>query len=291
MSLPKCFLEQKVAIVTGASAGIGRAIAHALANAGVSLVLAARHEANLQTVREEIVERTAVQVLIVPTDVSRTDDLRRLVDAAVSEFGHVHMLVNNAGIEAFQHLHELGPDQIAQVITTNLTGATQLTSLVIPHMLAAGWGHVVNMASTAGKHSPPFGAVYGATKAGLIALTQSLRLEYRSCGIGATAICPGFTTDGGIYDRIRTTLNESPPFFIGGTTADVVARAVVRAIRKDQPEVIVNSPPHRPFFVLTSLFPALGEYLFRKFGTRYFKRLGRTPAVAAAPPAPRRDAA
>ena len=275
MSLPKCFLEQKVAIVTGASTGIGRAVAQSLANAGVNVVLAARREGPLARARDEIIESTGVKALAVPTDVAWLTDLEQLVAAAVAEFGQIDILVNNAGVEAFAHLHELPPDEIAATVQTNLTGAIQLTQLVIPHMLPRRWGHVINMSSTAGHYGPPYGAVYAATKAGLIAFTQSLRVEYRASGVRATAICPGFTRSGGIYDEIEAGLGRETPRVIGETTAEAVARATVRAIRKNQPEVIVNTPPQRPFFVAAKAFPRLGEYLLRKFSLRYFRRIGQ----------------
>ena len=273
MSLPKCFLEGKVAIVTGASAGIGAHLAVALANAGVNLVLAARSRNGLETLQKQIVEQTGVKVLVVQTDVASMADQARLVDETLREFGRIDILVNNAGREAFRSLHALSIDEIARTIQVNLTGALQLTRLVIPHMLPSGWGHIVNMSSTAGKFGPPHAGVYAATKAGLIAFTQSLRTEYRRQGIRATAVCPGFTDAGGIYDRIRADLGHDPPRFIGQTTADRVARATIRAIRKDQPEVIVNSPPLRPFFTLAACLPSLGEWLVRKFAGRYFRRL------------------
>jgi short-subunit dehydrogenase len=158
-------------------------------------------------------------------------------------------------------------------------------------MLPQRWGHIVNMSSTAGKHGPPYGAVYAATKAGLIAATQSLRVEYRSAGIRATAICPGFTRSGGIYDRIQTAIGRETPRVIGGTTADKVARATVRAIRKDQPEVILNSPPMRPFFAAAAVFPQFGEYLLRKFALRYFRQVANSAEEHARQTLPRRDAA
>lgn len=275
MSLPKCFLEGKTAIVTGASAGIGRAVARALANNGVNLVLAARSTERLQAAQQELIEQTGVKVLAVPCDVRRPHDLARLVDQAAAEFGRIDLLVNNAGISGFYRFEDLTTDEIDDILRTNLTSAVQLTRLVLPHMLRQGWGHVVNMASLAGKHGPPCAAAYAATKAGLIAFTQSLRIEFRGRRISASAICPGFTDNGGIYDAIRRDVGREPPGMIGSTTTDAVARAVVRAIRKDQPEVIVNSPPLRLFCVLDALFPRLGDWLLRKLAGRYFRAIGR----------------
>jgi short-subunit dehydrogenase len=289
MSLPKCFLEDKVAIVTGASAGIGRRVALRLALAGVNVVLAARRTIELEAARREIVELTGVRAIAVPTDVADLSELERLASAAVDEFGRIDILVNNAGVETFRHLHEISPHEITRAVQVNLTGAIVLSRWVVPHMQRQGWGHIVNMASTAGKYAPPFAAPYAATKAGLIALSQSLRAEYRPWGIRATAVCPGFARDGGIYERIREALGSDTPRVIGGTTADAVARAVLRAIRKDQPEVIVNWPPHRLFFAVSALAPRLGEYLFRKFAARYFRRIAESGAIEA--PVVHRDAA
>lgn len=275
MSLPKRFLNQKVAIVTGASAGIGARVARVLADAGVNLVLAARSVDRLNAVRDELIARTRVRVMTIPTDVSVPSSLQALVDGTLAEFGRIDILINNAGVDAFRHFHELDVEEIHRTIDVNLTGAILLSRLVIPHMRQQGWGHVVNIASTAGKYGPPHGAVYAATKAGLIALTQSLRLEYRETGVRASVICPGFTDDGGIYEEIKTDIGRGAPRAIGGTTLDAVARATLRAIRKDQPEVIVNTPPLRPFFVLAAMFPRMGEWLLRRVAGHFFRRIAR----------------
>jgi short-subunit dehydrogenase len=275
MSLPKKFLNQKVAVVTGASSGIGARVARALADTGVNLVLAARSADRLEQVRRELVEQTRVKAIAIPTDVSVPGTLQGLVDGAVAEFGGIDILVNNAGVDAFRNFHELEIDEIRSTVDVNLTGAMLLARLALPHMLQRGWGHIVNMASTAGKYGPPYGAAYGATKAGLIAFTQSLRIEYRNRGIGASAICPGFTDDGGIYEAIKADIGRGTPRVIGSTTVDAVARATIRAIRRDQPEVIVNHPPVRPFLVLTAMYPKLGEWLLRRFAGGFFRRIAR----------------
>jgi short-subunit dehydrogenase len=217
--------------------------------------------------------------------------LRRLVQRTLDEFGQIDVLVNNAGVDAYRHLHELPPETVQATVDINLTAPLQLTQLVLPHMFERGWGHVINLASTAGKYSPPYGAAYGATKAGLIALTQSLRIEYRSRGVSASAICPGFTDDGGIYEQIKHDLGRKTPRVIGGATVEQVARATVRAIRHDQPEVIVNRPPVRPFLVLTAMFPRLGEWLLRKFAGHFFRRIGRVRRELAEAESARRRAA
>ena len=191
------------------------------------------------------------------------DDLKRLVEQAMERFGQIDVLVNNAGIECFYHFDQLTTEQIEQTLQTNLTGTILLTRLVVPHMLSQGKGSIINMASTAGKHCPPYGAVYGATKAGMIAFTQGLRGEYLDRGIRSTAICPGFTKSGGVYDRIVESTGRKTSTALGGTNTGAVALAVVKAIQTGPPEVIVNWPPVRPAMVIREIFPGLGEKISR----------------------------
>jgi short-subunit dehydrogenase len=268
-------IRGSTAVVTGASAGIGLAVARHLAAAGANLVIAARHPERLEETAVQL-RSTGVKVLAVPTDVGQGDNLTRLVESAIRERGTIDILVNNAGIEAFSHYEELAPERIAETIRVNLTSALLLTRLVVPHMPLARRGHVVNMASTAGKYGPAFGGVYAATKAGLIAFTQALRAEYRGRGISASVICPGFTDEGGIYDRMKVQSGRKSPPLVGSTTAEHVARAVVRAIKKDRPEVIVNWPPLRPTIVFAEMFPALGAAAIRAATIRFLKRVAES---------------
>jgi short-subunit dehydrogenase len=268
-------LRGSTALVTGASAGIGLAVARRLAQAGANVVLAARRPDVLENAAAAV-RALGVQSLAVSTDVSRREALEALVDRAIGEFGTIDVLVNNAGVEAFHRYEELPLDRIAETIAVNLTSALLLTRLVIPHMLAAGRGHVVNMASTAGKFGIPYGATYGTTKAGLINFTHALRAEYRGRGISASVICPGFTEQGGIYDRMREQSGRGAPFIIGSTTVDRVAEAVIRAIEHDRAELIVNWPPVRPMTAFAALFPTLGGALIRRASVRFLKRVAQS---------------
>jgi short-subunit dehydrogenase len=268
-------LRGSTALVTGASAGIGLAIARRLAQSGANVVLAARRSRPLEETAASLRE-LRVKAIAMPTDVARLEALESLVDRAIREFGTIDVLVNNAGVEAFYPYEELPLERISETIAVNLTSALLLTRLVIPHMLKAGRGHVINMASTAGKFGIPFGATYGTTKSGLINFTQALRAEFHGRGISASAICPGFTEQGGIYDRMRRQSGRTSPFVVGSTTADRVAEAVIRAIERDKAELIVNWPPMRPLTVLTALFPTLGGALIRRSTIRFLKRVAQT---------------
>lgn len=267
-------LQGRCAIVTGASAGLGVHIARALASEGMNLVLAARSAQALEEVAAEI-RRLGVKAIAAPTDVSDDRQLENLVQKALIEFNGIDVLINNAGIANFRPFPEIESEEIRRTINVNLTASLLLTRLVLPHMMAARQGHIVNMASTAGKFGPAFGAAYGATKAALIAFTQSLRGEFRGTGISASAVCPGFASDGGIYEEVRQRVGQGTPWYVGSTNAESVARAVVKAIRRDQPEVIVNFPALRPVFVLCQALPRLGEWIVRATTFRFLKRAAR----------------
>ena len=262
-------------LVTGASAGLGLAVCRQLAPQKPRLILAARSPQRLQQAAAELTS-AGCDVLAVPTDVARSPDLHQLVHAAVQRFGRIDVLINNAGIECFSEFDALTETEIEQTIATNLTGAILLTRLVVPLMKSQRFGRIINMASTAGKHGPAYGAVYGATKAGLIAFTQSLRGELSEFGILSTAICPGFATDGGIYDEIVKATGRRTPPLLGGTSAGAVARAVVRAIRTAPPERILNFPALRPMFLFRDIFPRLGERIILAATRKFLRRAALT---------------
>jgi short-subunit dehydrogenase len=264
-------IRGRTALVTGASRGIGLVVAKVLAREGMNIALAARSPEQLEELAAEL-RRLGVQAAAIPTDVADQGQLNRLVDATIDRFGSIDVLVNNAGIEAFRPFQLIEPADIAMTIQVNLTSTLLLTRLVLPHMLKAGRGHIVNMASTAGKYGPAFGAAYGASKSGLIAFTQSLRGELHGTGVSASAICPGFASDGGVYEVIKERTGRGTPWYLGSTSADAVARSVIRCIRNDRPEAVVNFPALRPVFVLAQAFPRIGEWIVRMTTRKYLKR-------------------
>lgn len=273
-------LHGKVVLITGGSAGIGKHVAARLVKDGARLVLAARSADTLQQVADEF-SAAGADVLAVPTDVSDPDDLARLVEKTINKFGQIDVLINNAGIDCYFPFEQLEVEQILSTIETNLTGTILLTRFVIPHMLQKSQGTIVNLASTAGKHCPGFAGVYGATKAGQIAFTQGLRGEYLDRGISATAVCPGFTRQGGIYDRMVKLTGKKTPFALGSTSADAVAAAVVKAIVKGPPEIMVNWPPVRPAIALKEIFPRLGEMLCMYASNKFARRVADANAADA----------
>jgi short-subunit dehydrogenase len=271
-------LRGKCVLITGGSLGLGFEIARACLAAGMRVALASRSQANLEQARIRLVADSS-QLVSFPTDIRQVSQLMTLVSDVERAFGSIDILINNAGIETYRRFEELVDDEIQETIQTNLIAAIQLSRWVIPGMLRRGIGHIVNMSSTAGKHGPAFGAAYGASKAGLLSLTQSLRAEFRDKGISASAICPGFANQGGMYELIKQETGRRTPWYMGSTSSKAVARATLRAIRKDLPEVIVNQPPLRPVFALAALAPGLGSWCIRKASFRFLQRVATARSV------------
>jgi short-subunit dehydrogenase len=258
-------LANRSAIVTGASRGVGPYICRRLAREKMNLVLVARSAAMLETTAAEL-RGCGVKALVVPIDLANREDLMALVDAAVQEFGVVDVLVNCAGIANVFSYHKLHADNIERVIQVNLIAPMILTRMLLPGMLERGRGHIVNISSIAGRASPPYGEAYGASKAGLIGFTESLRAEYRGTGVSASVILPGFVRGAGMYQDSKEKTGVMAARWLGGCSPESVARAVLKAIQKDRAEVIVNIPPMRPLAVLLQISPWLREWVLRSIG-------------------------
>ena len=258
-------LKGRTAILTGASKGLGVYIAQALAKQGTNLVLAARSVSALEEVRKAV-ERLGVRAVAVPTDVGDRSALESLVERSRSEFGAIDILVNNAGIELTLAYHKLTPEEIEEIVRVNLIAPMHLTWLVLPDMLERGQGHIVNMSSLAGKAGSAYGEPYGATKAGLIGFTQSLRGSYRRSGVSASVVCPGFVAGEGMYAKTKEEFGVEAPRLLGVSKPEAVARGVLRAIKKDLPEVIVNPGATRMLLTMAVMSPRLGEWIGERSG-------------------------
>lgn len=186
-------LTGKTAFVTGASRGIGRAIAVALADAGADVALVARTAGGLADTADDI---TAVgrKAVVLPADVTVQPSVADAAAAAIDQLGHVDIVVNNAGgsnfMVSFRDLRLSGWDKL---IRLNLTSAVYVCHAFASHLLDRGSGSVINVASVAGIASSPLISPYGAAKAGLISLTKSLAVEWAADGVRVNALCPGWT--------------------------------------------------------------------------------------------------
>ncbi len=194
--------EPRVAIVTGAASGIGRAIAQRLHADGCRITVADLDA----TQGPQVAERLGG--LFVQVDLSRREDCRRLVDATVDRFGRVDILVNNAGFQHVSPIAEFPEDTWDRMIAVMLTAPFLLTKYVWPHMAAQGWGRIVNISSIHGRVASPFKAAYISAKHGLIGLTRTAALEGGPHGITVNAVCPAYVrtplVERQIADQART---------------------------------------------------------------------------------------
>lgn len=202
-------LRGKNAVITGASRGIGKAIALKLAEHGVNLLLAARNQQALDQTTEEIKARFGVHVMGLSTDVSQLDDLQRLTDTALRELGAIDILINNAGVSSQYPFDQQPLEDIERLVHTNFLGYVRLIRLVIPHMIARKEGAVINMVSgsTLVDPVPRTFVTYSSLKVGLRAFLKGLFWEMRDHGIKITSILPG-VVDTELTDRLENIAQE-----------------------------------------------------------------------------------
>jgi len=181
-------IENKVAVVTGAGRGIGRAIAIELGRLGARVALAARTVPEL-----EDTARLIGTSWVIPTDVRKRKDVERLLDQAHSALGPVDIFVNAAGLGIFGQLTDFTDEDYDTILDTNLKGVFFTCRAVLPSMIARRAGHIINIASIAGKVGSATRAVYCASKFGVVGLTESVAEEVRQYGIRVSLICPGST--------------------------------------------------------------------------------------------------
>lgn len=182
-------IENQVAVVTGAGRGIGRAIAIELGRLGARVVLAARSRPEL----EETGKAIGAKASVLPADVRKRDDLQRLFEQTATAVGPVDILVNAAGVGIFGPVADFKDDDFETLIETNLRGIFFACRFVLPSMIERKRGHIINIASIAGKVGSANRAVYCASKFGVVGFTESLAEEVRQHGIRASVVCPGST--------------------------------------------------------------------------------------------------
>ncbi|HEV7551123.1 MAG TPA: 3-oxoacyl-[acyl-carrier-protein] reductase [Candidatus Angelobacter sp.] len=213
----------RVALVTGASQGIGRACALALAEAGAVIALAARNEEKLASVAKEI-ESKGGQAATFRMDVSNESEVKNAIKAVIERFGKVEILVNNAGVTKDTLLMRMKKEEWDTVIQTNLTGAFYTTQAVISSMLKPRWGRIVNITSVFGQTGQAGQANYAASKAGLIGFTMAMAREVASRNITVNAVAPGYIDTAmteGLSDDLKSKVNEMIPLGRAGTDLEV----------------------------------------------------------------------
>jgi short-subunit dehydrogenase len=218
----------KVVLVTGASSGIGRALACRFAQAGCRLALTARREDRLVTLRDELGAKH--KPVIVQADLTEPEACERVVERATAEAGPIDVLVNNAGLGEYGLFERQPPDAQRQMIRLNCEIPVALSRIVLPAMLSRRSGWILNVASMAGFQPTPYMSGYGATKAFLVSFSLGLRTEVRGRGVTVTCLCPGRVRteffDRGGFERYREAIRRT------AAVPDRVAESAIRALAR-----------------------------------------------------------
>jgi short-subunit dehydrogenase len=227
-------LRGAVAVVTGASSGIGRATAEALAKEGATVVLSARRE-NVLTEIAAGIEGRGGRAAVMACDVSDAAQVEGLAKRVVEQFGRCDVLVNNAGVPGGGTFAELSIDDVERIVGVNYLGVLYGIKAFVPMMLAAGRGHIVNVASLAGRFAVPGAAVYTSTKHAVVALSEALHFELSPLGVRVTAVNPGTVATEGFPHRDMAERGSRMLL-----KPERVAEVIVRVIRTGKaPEVSV----------------------------------------------------
>jgi len=197
-------LENRIAIVTGAGQGIGRAIALGMAREGAALVIADLDEANAGAIKREI-ERVGGKASALYTDISNEGSVRGMIDHTLNEHGRVDILVNNAGIFPTSSVEEMAEEEWDGGIGTNLIGTFLCSRAVVSHLLTQRSGRIISLTSGRAFQGARHGAHYAASKAGIIAFSKSLAIELAPYGITVNVICPGITDTPMLRDHLSHT--------------------------------------------------------------------------------------
>jgi NAD(P)-dependent dehydrogenase (short-subunit alcohol dehydrogenase family) len=248
-SSPRRTLAGEVAIVTGASSGIGAATARELGRRGAVVVLAARRAEALEA-EAEAIRRAGGQALAIPTDVTDRAQLAQLAERATATFGRVDVLVNNAGADWSKAFASTGPDEIVRLLEVNLLGAMLLTRTVLPGMMERRHGSIVSVDSLSGRVAME--PMYSATKYGLRGFSLALRRQLTGSGVSVSLVSPG---------KIRTAMTRHVGARMPGP--ELVATTIVELITRPRREVVL---PRRHYAIawLEQCLPGMADVAYRR---------------------------
>lgn len=264
-------MERPVAIVTGASSGIGRATAVALARKHYQLVLAARRAELLEEVARDC-RRAGGRALPVAADVAVQQQVEALVSTAVDEFGRLDVMVNNAGRGLRALVHETTDEQMRSIFDVNFFGVFYGCVAAARAMTARKSGHIFNVSSVIGKRGTPFNGAYCATKFAVCGLTDSLRVEMKPHNIRVTSVCPALTATG-FFDAMEGRTRRSGASYArmrGLTPAAAVGRKIAATVGKPVPELIFTAGG-KLLTVLATLSPRLTDAMMKIYHDELMK--------------------
>lgn len=272
--------------MTGAAGGLGGHIARALAARGVRIAASGRRIEPLERLCRAL-RRNGTFAEPVIADLSDREQTAGLVERAEGIVGPLDLLISNAGLELPGAYTAFSDQELLELAEVNLLAPMVLARHALPGMLARGGGHVVMIASLAGRGGNAFNVPYATTKAGLLGCARSLRAELDGTPVSASVICPGFIDKDGMYADMQREFHVNAPIAVRAVDPDRVARAVVQAITGDRPDVLITAWPMRPLLAIQELAPRVAERVIVATGAaRFFRTVaelaGRGPAIGKA---------
>jgi short-subunit dehydrogenase len=259
-------LTGKRAIVTGASSGIGRAVAETLARRGTKVVAVARSQDKLNALVQELKTANAPgEVVACVADVTNPEDRKRAVQTAVRSFGGLDVLVNNAGIGAFGHFIDLGPEILRRLFEVNFFAQAEMCREAIPVLADGDDPAIVNVSSMTGRRGVPAWTDYSASKFAVCGFSEGLRAEMVRFGIDVTLVIPGVTKSD-LPNALIANHGRMPPSFEGGLPTSEVAEQIVRGVERKKAEVRIERNARLLLFV---------NWLAPRFVDRMMKRIVR----------------
>jgi short-subunit dehydrogenase len=259
-------LKDKTVLLTGASRGLGLYIARNLAKEQAMIVGVSRSKLGLDKVSEQI-KSIGGKWISIPFDITNMRELSTLTTQINKIAGPVDILINNAGIELYRNFVDYSLEEMQLVVSTNLVAAMEITRLLLPTMLERRSGHIVNIASVAGKKGVAYNSIYSASKAGLIMWTDAMRQELAGTDVNVSVICPGYINKVGMAFNTHVPL----PLLAGISTPKKVANAVIKSLKQNQTEVIVNQSPitenlTKMMFAIGQIYPEFLDTIYRLIG-------------------------
>ncbi len=251
-------LRDKRTLLTGASGGIGQALARELAQAGCRLVLTARDRQRLEPTVAAL-QAAGAEAHAVAADLTCAEDRRRLVEEAVARLGGLDLLINNAGVASWGHFDTSTPEILRTVMEVNFFAPVELTRLAMPHLTRGVQPAVVNITSMCGRKGMPAWSEYSASKCALVGMSEAWRGEFARFDVDVITIVPGLTNSG--FDRhFLRSEGRADIRFDRGMSPDYLARRIVAAIRRNRREVVIGREA-RQLLAFNRFFPRLTDWL------------------------------
>lgn len=253
--------NRKVAVITGASAGIGKETALAFARAGYAVVLAARRKDTLENIARQCRELGG-EALVAPTDVAERAQVEALIQTVMRQFGRLDVLVNNAGYGLFARAHETTVDQMRRIFDVNFYGVFYACQLAAPLMIQQGGGHIFNVSSVIGKRGTPFHGAYCATKFALVGFDDSMRVELKPHNVMVTTVCPALT-ETEFFDHVEGDQDSERSGYIRLRKKQhpaVIGRKIVTTVGKYRPELVFTLGGKFLAYV-SAWFPKAGDFI------------------------------